>query len=197
MKKTEPIKQANRDRNWTPEMRAHMKEACLGERNGFFGKTHDAQTRAVMSTKAKARSRAPPALVKHGITLEAYLAATKDGKKWCKVHQAFLPLAEFRDQQAYCREHYVIGQRLHTLRRRGATPEMFAAFLSAQGNRCGICGTDDSGRREWNVDHDHATGEVRGLLCRGCNVALHKLERDLTWAEKAIAYLTRGSRFAA
>lgn len=193
MKKTEPIKQANRDRNWTPEMREHMREVCSGEKNGFFGKTHDPEARAVMSEKAKIRVKqlVPSRLAGQGLTAEDYLAAKNAGLKWCKVCRAFLPLSAFRDTQALCREHLVAAQRVYTLRRRGCTPERFDALLTEQNGCCAICGTNDSGSREWNVDHDHGTKIVRGLLCRGCNVALHKLERDLTWAAKAIAYLTQ------
>jgi hypothetical protein len=39
------------------------------------------------------------------------------------------------------------------------------------------------------VDHDHATGAVRGWLCRPCNGALHYLERP-GWATEANAYLS-------
>lgn len=39
--------------------------------------------------------------------------------------------------------------------------------------RCEICQRDG-----WvDVDHDHVSGKVRGLLCRGCNVSLGFYER--------------------
>ena len=60
MGKTDSIRKANREREWTPEMRAHMSEIKSAERNGFFGKTHAAETRAVMSEKAKERVKLFP-----------------------------------------------------------------------------------------------------------------------------------------
>ena len=152
-----------------------------------------------MSEKAKQRVQVqvPSRLAGQGITGADYAAAKKAGEKWCKVCGAFLPRALFRNTQAYCEEHYTIHHRGETLKKYGLTPEAFASLLAEQNHRCAICAVQDSGERNWNVDHEHTTGAVRGLLCRGCNVPLHKLERDLTWAAKAIAYLTQGSRLAA
>lgn len=40
------------------------------------------------------------------------------------------------------------------------------------------------------VDHDHATGDVRGLLCTRCNTLLAGLD-DAQWRERAEGYLSR------
>lgn len=40
-----------------------------------------------------------------------------------------------------------------------------AALHDLQAGRCAICGTDG----KLHLDHDHATGLARGLLCRSCN----------------------------
>lgn len=71
--------------------------------------------------------------------------------------------------------------RLHVrrmnLRRFGLTPEEYDEKLAAQDGRCASCGNPDGGRNQWGVishavDHNHATGDNRGLLCMGCNRAL-------------------------
>lgn len=53
----------------------------------------------------------------------------------------------------------------------GLTVEQFEALWAAQGRRCAICWRPVRVRRP-AVDHDHETGEVRGLLCRKCNYDL-------------------------
>lgn len=44
--------------------------------------------------------------------------------------------------------------------------------IEAMGTTCHICGKECSTGRRLAVDHDHETGAVRGVLCRGCNVGL-------------------------
>src|ERR1035437_10594796 len=50
-------------------------------------------------------------------------------------------------------------------RQYGMTREEVDALIVAQGFKCAICGEENP---DWNTDHDHATGVVRGMLCRLC-----------------------------
>lgn len=61
------------------------------------------------------------------------------------------------------------------------------------GEHCGICGRGrpESGRR-LHRDHDHKTGEPRGLLCFPCNRQL-RTWTTVAWLRAAIAYLERAS----
>jgi Recombination endonuclease VII len=49
------------------------------------------------------------------------------------------------------------------------TPEQYAALYAYQGGHCAICEVATGKVRRLAVDHDHKTGEVRGLLCGPCN----------------------------
>lgn len=76
------------------------------------------------------------------------------------------------------------------VRKYGVTKEQRDAAIAARNNRCDICGQPPKGNRKEHLtlvlDHDHETGELRGLPCGYCN-------RMLSWFEKhadaAAAYL--------
>jgi hypothetical protein len=57
------------------------------------------------------------------------------------------------------------------------------------GERCGICGAEGKTRR-LHRDHDHRTGEPRGLLCFPCNAALRPY-MTAEWLAKALAYVEK------
>jgi len=96
-----------------------------------------------------------------------------------------------RDGATVCTNGTVCRRR----RSNAATPRLsaddYAARLEAQGGGCALCGTKPKTRR-LDVDHDHATGEVRGLLCHRCNRALPTWVDD-RWLIAAIEYLQPGS----
>lgn len=54
------------------------------------------------------------------------------------------------------------------LKKYGLTREQYDAILEFQGGRCAICRNEPKTRR-LAVDHDHVTGQIRGLLCMNCN----------------------------
>lgn len=81
----------------------------------------------------------------------------------------------------------------------GITLDDFMRLFSAQGGRCRLCDEvrlpyRDARRKGCPsgilvVDHDHATGRVRGLLCVRCNQALGMLKDDAALMEKAAQYV--------
>jgi Recombination endonuclease VII len=70
----------------------------------------------------------------------------------------------------------------------GITDVEYGAMLRVQGGGCAICGAKPKTRR-LHVDHDHATGQVRGLLCHRCNRALPTWV-TVEWLNAAWMYLT-------
>jgi hypothetical protein len=81
----------------------------------------------------------------------------------------------------------ISNRKSHLKRKYGLTLEAFDALLASQGGGCAICGKPDAD----NVDHDHATGRVRGILCFKCNVAIGLVDEDSGRALAAAAYLDR------
>jgi len=72
----------------------------------------------------------------------------------------------------------------------GLSVEEYDRISAAQDHRCAICrGVDNNYRLA--VDHDHGTGQVRGLLCRGCNTGIGGLKDSPLLLEAAASYLRR------
>ncbi len=64
----------------------------------------------------------------------------------------------------------------------------FNNILVAQDYKCAICKTDLTKLRP-NVDHCHASGQIRGILCTFCNTLLGNAKDSLEILQKAIEYL--------
>jgi len=75
----------------------------------------------------------------------------------------------------------------------GITPEQVGEMIKSQNSRCAICGTENPGgtHNKWNIDHDHKTGKVRGILCHYCNVTLGNVNDSVVILEKMIEYLKK------
>ena len=65
-------------------------------------------------------------------------------------------------------------------------------LFELQDGKCAICGLPEINKR-FCVDHDHGTGEVRGLLCDNCNKALGHFFDNTENMKNAITYLKRGT----
>lgn len=86
-----------------------------------------------------------------------------------------------RNPEKYKRQMYV-----SQLKQYGLTPEAYERMLLSQDGACAIC-------RKQNlklcIDHDHASGKVRGLLCYACNNVLGCSKDSEEILRKAIEYL--------
>lgn len=72
----------------------------------------------------------------------------------------------------------------------GLSIEQYEQMLESQNNVCAICEKPDTDR-SLAVDHCHATGKNRQLLCKRCNHVLGKVKDDPTLLLKMAAYLER------
>jgi hypothetical protein len=103
--------------------------------------------------------------------------------------------------QAAChpdRTHYARGrcQRCYDwerglVRSAGIPAQAYQDKLTEQGGVCAICGLGCVSGRRLAADHDHQTGEFRGLLCGLCNASLGGFRDDPILLERAIEYLSR------
>jgi len=79
------------------------------------------------------------------------------------------------------------------LREYGLGAGDYERILESQGGGCAICGALEPGGtyQRLVVDHDHATGRVRGLLCGACNTGLGNFRDDRRLLRSAISYLDK------
>lgn len=84
------------------------------------------------------------------------------------------------------------------LKKYGLSHSQYHALLVKQGNACAICGLQfesaptshaNLGRRP-HVDHDHATGRVRGILCGPCNKGIGFFRDSPSALRRAARYLS-------
>ncbi|MDQ6697114.1 MAG: endonuclease VII domain-containing protein [Actinomycetota bacterium] len=159
----------------------------------FYCRTHLAERalRSRESRRTKPRvSRQPPATL-----------VIPEGQKWCADCAHVLPLTDFvrtvrtkSGYHAYCKPCHnkrghaslkkVGGSRTYHLSRRyGITAAEADYLLAQQDGLCAICKSAPAN----HVDHDHATGAVRALLCFNCNGGLGQF-KDNPMALHAAAY---------
>ncbi|MGY5883212.1 endonuclease VII domain-containing protein [Modestobacter lacusdianchii] len=73
----------------------------------------------------------------------------------------------------------------HLTRRYGITADQADQMLADQGGLCGLCRAAPA----HHVDHDHATGAVRDLLCFNCNGGLGQFKDDPALLRAAARYV--------
>lgn len=73
----------------------------------------------------------------------------------------------------------------------GITPAQFDQMREDQNNTCAICSSPFESRKQVHVDHNHATGRVRGLLCTRCNMGIGYFKENTDALLAAVEYLTQ------
>lgn len=74
--------------------------------------------------------------------------------------------------------------------RYGISIEQYEKMVEEQNNLCYICKKDNFGK-PLVVDHNHSTGKVRNLLCRGCNLGLGNANENILILRNMIKYLKK------
>ena len=100
--------------------------------------------------------------------------------------------------KSLCHAHYIKQRKWQAA---GVDATRYQEMLREQGGVCAICSQPErtadglSGKpKDLAVDHDHATGAVRALLCSACNTAIGLFNDDVALLAKAQAYVIQYSR---
>lgn len=91
-------------------------------------------------------------------------------------------------QRAYRSKRRDIEREGHLRRTFNMSQADYDDLLARQGGGCRICGKEPR-KISLHVDHDHETGEVRGLLCVGCNNSLGQMHDDPHLLLRAVEYV--------
>ena len=133
------------------------------------------------------------------------------GKQRCPKCEGELAVDEFNPSDrgragAYCtvckREHNsrsyetkwkALNPDLHRARTYGMKPAEYRRMRREQGESCAVCGCalGDLAPKLIHVDHDHVTGDARGVLCFRCNVLVGAARDSVEILEKIDGYLRK------
>ena len=96
---------------------------------------------------------------------------------------------EYREGRKEIIKNYQLKHRF------GLSLENYKELLKNQNNSCKICKIPCRTGKMLAVDHNHKTGNIRGLLCAYCNRALGLLNDDTQLLEEAIKYLNEERKY--
>lgn len=99
-------------------------------------------------------------------------------------------VARYRETEKYQKANW----KAHLRRRYGISPERYSEMLAEQYFCCAICQSpEEEQTRRFSVDHNHTTGQIRGLLCHRCNAGLGLFLEKEDLLASAISYLREHS----
>jgi hypothetical protein len=101
---------------------------------------------------------------------------------------------QLKDKKDYRYPNYTKAYDLS--RRYGITLSEYDAMFTKQNGCCAICNKPESQSFDGvvyrlAVDHNHATGTIRALLCSRCNTTIGKVEEDIDLLANMITYLNK------
>jgi hypothetical protein len=134
----------------------------------------------------RARRLAAGHSVREGIELP-------EGHLRCSLCETIKTIAEFdrapyqsNGRSSWCKPCKAKRQRQSRFQRLyGMSEHAVEGLIADQGGVCAIC----QYRTAEHVDHDHVTGEVRGVLCFPCNAALGHFKDRIDLLDRAAGYL--------
>ena len=117
-------------------------------------------------------------------------------KAYYRAHREAMIESKRRWRQAHLDEVAERSKSYRLEQKYSLSVEEYDALLAAQGVVCAICGQPETARhrgkvRALAVDHDHNTGQVRGLLCSACNKAVERVDTVPDWSRRVARYLRK------
>ena len=133
-------------------------------------------------------------------TLDSFAknAHRKDGLNgFCRVCDSIIQRLRYTNTP----NKYLYGRKKMLQHNYGLTVKRYEEIFKTQGGACAICLKPETAMHRGKikllaVDHDHKTGQIRGLLCGGCNLGLGKFGDDVVVLTAAIRYLNVRPAFA-
>ena len=121
-----------------------------------------------------------------------------EAKGFCIKHYCEQPYIKERQKTNFIRWYELPGNKekcrnTELVKAYGKTLDWYNQIFGDQNGRCKICGRHQSEfKKRLSIDHNHLTGEVRGLLCNKCNheVGLYEIfQTDPEKVKKIKEYL--------
>mgnify|MGYP003939491259 CR=1 FL=1 len=110
----------------------------------------------------------------------SYYMKTKNTKYMKEYNKQYYKENKTKEHNRYLEKTY------------GITYKEKIRLLELQNYKCAICGKDLKTRgNDTNIDHNHDTGDVRGILCTRCNTLLGWANESIEILMRAVYYLKK------
>ena len=138
-----------------------------------------------------------PQIERRLVPLDLSKSLGPDNFQWTKPTHDFMTAT---GRKSYSKQRYASDpnyyRRAELKRKFGITLEQYEDMLREQNGACAICCQPETALRKNRVlalavDHNHRTGENRGLLCTACNIGIGSLAESPERLYAAIAYINK------
>lgn len=121
---------------------------------------------------------------KHGLSSRCKPCARRQASDWALKH----PEERRRIMRSWRgrTDVQVHNRKIWIKRKYDLTVDDIEQLFVAQAGACAVC---ECALTKYHIDHDHASGDIRGLLCRNCNLGLGFFRDSVPNLAAAIQYL--------
>ena len=160
------------------------------EKRRAYEARYRAKNRTKLNAKSSAWSRANPEKVR--ARNAAWQAANPEKVRQYRAghYVRHAPAIKARNRAWYQANPQKVTE-AYRKRRYGVTTERMEIQFAAQGWVCAICRTAAPVKGKWMIDHCHASGKFRGVLCNRCNSVLGMSQDRIPVLQEAINYLQK------